>query len=460
MHRLGRSFLLPGVMTLDLALAGVAILMAAGEPPEALWSARIGLGQALAALAAAGFTHGVFRQAGLYRSQRLGSLRRLYQRIAVAAGAPALAAAATGWVQWPAAAAVWVGTALAIIAARALVYQGLEALRRRGRNLRYVVVVGAGARGRRFAAELEGRVELGCRVLGFLDESPPAGEPDRWLGGLDRLAGLLESGQVDEVAVALPIKTFYAALARIVTLCEERGVVVRVPGDLFDAPLARVESEQFEDLSILTIFTGRGSPLSMLVKRMVDLAVSAAALAALAPLLALIALAVRLDSPGPVLFRQVRVGHNRRRFRVWKFRTMTADAEARQPELEARNQVRGAAFKIHDDPRVTRLGRGLRRASLDELPQLVNVLRGQMSLVGPRPLPVRDVERLSQDWQRRRFSVRPGLTCLWQSGGRHRLAFDEWMRLDLDYIDNWSLLLDLKILLRTVPALWSGAGAS
>jgi exopolysaccharide biosynthesis polyprenyl glycosylphosphotransferase len=247
---------------------------------------------------------------------------------------------------------------------------------------------------------------------------------------------------------------------RIVSLCEQHGVVVRVPGDLFAVRLARVESEQFEDLSVLTLFTGCGSAPASLVKRAADVALSAAALALAAPLMALIALAIKMDSRGPVLFRQTRMGCNGRRFRMLKFRTMTADAEARQPELEHLNEVCGAAFKLRNDPRVTRLGRWLRRSSLDELPQLINVLAGEMSLVGPRPLPLRDVDRLNQDWQRRRFSVRPGLTCLWQAGGRHRLEFEEWMRLDLDYIDNWSLLLDLKILFRTLPALWTGAGAS
>lgn len=195
------------------------------------------------------------------------------------------------------------------------------------------------------------------------------------------------------------------------------------------------------------------------IKRLVDVAIAAPALIALLPLLVLIAMAVRLDSPGPALFLQIRVGQNGRRFRMWKFRTMFDGAENRQAEIEERNEVRGAAFKIRDDPRVTRLGRWLRRTSLDELPQFVNVLLGEMSLVGPRPLPLRDAGRLPEDWQRR-FAVRPGLTCLWQAGGRHRIGFDDWMRLDLDYIDNWSLLLDFKILLRTVPAVWTGAGAS
>jgi exopolysaccharide biosynthesis polyprenyl glycosylphosphotransferase len=377
---------------------------------------------------------------------------------AVAAAAVALGLGGAGW---RAAVAFWLGAAAILGGARVLLYRGLAGLRRRGRNLRYILVVGAGPRGRRLAEAVESRLELGCRVAGFVDEGPAAlAVGDRLLGGFSDLDRLLGSRPVDEVAVALPIKTFYTEAARIVALCEERGVLVRLEGDLFNARLARLESEQMDDLSLLTLFTGRGSVLSHAVKRMVDVAGSAAGLLALTPVLILIALAVRCGSPGRVLFRQTRLGQNGRRFRLWKFRTMVADAEKRQAEMEARNEVRGAAFKIQDDPRITRAGRWLRRTSLDELPQLVNVLCGEMSLVGPRPLPERDGERLREDWQRRRFSVRPGLTGLWQAGGRHRIGFEEWMRMDLAYIDNWSLLLDLKILLRTLPAVWSGAGAS
>jgi lipopolysaccharide/colanic/teichoic acid biosynthesis glycosyltransferase len=195
------------------------------------------------------------------------------------------------------------------------------------------------------------------------------------------------------------------------------------------------------------------------IKRVLDVITAAAGLAALAPVLVMIGAAVKLDSPGPAIFTQIRVGRHGRRFRILKFRTMIAGAEQRLATLETCNEVRGAAFKLQNDPRVTRLGRWLRRSSIDELPQLLNVLKGDMSLVGPRPLPLRDVARMSEEWQRRRFSVRPGLTCLWQSGGRHLLDFDQWMRLDLEYIDNWSLLLDLRILVRTVPAVVSGAGA-
>jgi lipopolysaccharide/colanic/teichoic acid biosynthesis glycosyltransferase len=169
---------------------------------------------------------------------------------------------------------------------------------------------------------------------------------------------------------------------------------------------------------------------------------------------------VALDSTGPVFFTQERIGLGRRRFLIWKFRTMVQDAEAQVAALEARNEVRGAAFKMRHDPRVTRVGRIIRRLSLDELPQLFNVLAGDMSLVGPRPLPVRDVERIVEPWQQRRFSMKPGLTCLWQVNGRHEITFEHWMELDLQYIDRWSPALDFEIVMKTVPAVLRGVGAS
>ncbi len=172
------------------------------------------------------------------------------------------------------------------------------------------------------------------------------------------------------------------------------------------------------------------------------------------------AIAIKLSSPGPVFFVQKRIGYNKRVFRLYKFRTMVENAEKSQQVLEKLNEMDGPVFKIQDDPRITPIGRWLRRLSIDELPQLYNVIRGDMSLVGPRPLPIRDYNGFGKDWQRRRFSVRPGLTCLWQINGRNNTTFENWMKLDLEYIDNWSFLGDMKILLKTVPAVFNGEGAS
>jgi exopolysaccharide biosynthesis polyprenyl glycosylphosphotransferase len=473
MHQLRRNILLEGLVLSDLlavaASLALGLFLSATRVHHAAFgdflSMRISLRNSLVMAAFLAASQAILRRCGLYRSRRLGSRRELCIEIAQAVSLAALLLGALAVMfrieafDRSCLAVFWLAAATGLTATRAGIYHGLKILRRKGRNLRHIVIVGAGPRGQRFAEALASRAELGYCVLGFLDDgtAPAGGVP--LLGPISELPRLLREGPVDEVAVALPIKTYYAEVSRIVSLCEERGVVVRLPGDLFDARLARVESEQFEDLSVLTMFTVPGSASCFLIKRAADVILSAIGLMVAAPVMALIALAIRLDSPGPVFFCQLRAGRNGRRFCMWKFRTMAADAEMRQPELEARNEVRGAAFKIRHDPRATGVGRLLRRSSLDELPQLVNVLAGDMSLVGPRPLPLRDATRLSEDWHRRRFSVRPGLTCLWQAGGRHALGFDDWMR-DLHYIDHWSLLLDLKILFRTLPAWWTGAGAS
>jgi len=178
------------------------------------------------------------------------------------------------------------------------------------------------------------------------------------------------------------------------------------------------------------------------------------------PVLLAAAFLIKLTSDGPIFFLQERIGINKRRFLIWKFSTMVMGAEALLPQLEEQNEVSGPVFKIKEDPRITKIGKWLRRSSIDELPQLFNVLKGDMSLVGPRPLPVRDYEGFNEDWQRRRFSVRPGITCLWQVQGRSSIGFEQWMALDLQYLDEWSLWLDLKILAMTIPAVMKGSGAA
>jgi exopolysaccharide biosynthesis polyprenyl glycosylphosphotransferase len=218
--------------------------------------------------------------------------------------------------------------------------------------------------------------------------------------------------------------------------------------------------DNVEGHPVLTLRRGPASAWWGGLKRMLDFTFSLLALVGFLPILLATALAIRLDSPGPVLFSQERVGLNKRRFKLHKFRTMVPDAEQRIAELEKLNEQVGPVFKIRNDPRVTRVGKVLRKYSLDELPQFINVLTGEMSLVGPRPLPVRDYKGFSLDWHRRRFSVRPGITCLWQVSGRNNIPFSRWMELDLEYIDNWSLWLDLKILLLTIPAVIKGRGAN
>ncbi len=276
---------------------------------------------------------------------------------------------------------------------------------------------------------------------------------------LCEVTSLIAQGPVDEVLVALPLDKRRGLIEKIVEACEEQGILVRVRTDLFNLKIARSQVDNVEGVPVVTIRSGPEDGWPLVVKRVIDVIVSAAMLALLSPLLLLFAILIKLDSPGPVLFRQVRVGLNRRRFEVLKFRTMVNEADARQSTLESMNEAEGPVFKIKNDPRVTRLGAFLRHFSIDEFPQLINVFKGEMSLVGPRPLPLRDVARIDTQWHKRRFSVKPGLTCLWQVNGRSDVNFEKWVRMDLEYIDTWSLKLDLKILLKTIPAVLRGSGA-
>jgi exopolysaccharide biosynthesis polyprenyl glycosylphosphotransferase len=263
---------------------------------------------------------------------------------------------------------------------------------------------------------------------------------------------------VDEVLIALPIKSRYAQIQQAIEECERAGVQSRYSPNLFPSRLARprLETPGGQPAIAMKVVS---DDYRLVVKRAMDILLSSIGLMAIAPLLAAIAVAVKVTSKGPVIFGQERYGWRKRRFTMYKFRTMVTDAEALQGTLESRNEAVGPVFKIQNDPRVTPLGRFLRKSSLDELPQLWNVLRGDMSLVGPRPLPMRDVHRFENAWLMRRFSVVPGVTGLWQVSGRSNLTFDEWVRLDLEYIDRWSLSLDFDILRRTLPAVLRGTGA-
>ncbi len=361
--------------------------------------------------------------------------------------------------------AFFVASLVGTILTRSLLRLVLGQVRRRGRNLRNLVIVGCGPRGAQLGAEIWKRPELGYLLLGYIDDFPPPrsplhGGPEKLLGGLDDAESVLSSSEVDEVMICLPVRSQYETIARIISFASVRGLAVRMPADLFELKLASAHVEQLDQIPIISLATSGPSAWDLFGKRAMDIALAGFGLLLLAPLMALVAVAVALDSPGPIFFRQERIGLGRRKFRVWKFRTMVQDAEARIAALEKLNEVDGAAFKMRSDPRVTRVGRVLRKLSLDELPQLLNVLAGDMSLVGPRPLPIRDVERIAEPWQQRRFSMKPGLTCLWQVNGRHEISFDHWMELDLQYIDRWSPGLDLEILMKTVPAVLRGTGAT
>jgi exopolysaccharide biosynthesis polyprenyl glycosylphosphotransferase len=301
-------------------------------------------------------------------------------------------------------------------------------------------------------------------VLGFADDTWDGSKEFQESGyrlccELNGLSEFLRHNIVDEVAIYLPLRSYYEQASQSAALCEQHGILVRFTSDIFNLKIARPRAADLDGIAHITAHSGSSDGWALLAKRALDVVVSSILLVLLAPAIAVVALLIKLDSEGPVLFRQERIGLNKRRFRIYKFRTMVVNAEKMMVELEAMNEVSGPVFKIKNDPRRTRVGGFLRRTSIDELPQLLNVVMGDMSLVGPRPLPVRDYEGFSVDWQRRRFSIRPGITCLWQVHGRSGISFDKWMELDLQYMDEWSLWLDLKILARTVPAVLKGSGA-
>ncbi len=358
----------------------------------------------------------------------------------------------------------WPATIAAFISYRSLLYVALYLIRSKSRNIRYVVIVGLNPRSISLFNEIS-RPELGMNVVGFVDdESRLDTFEDRpakpLLCSLNEFGSYVSNYPVDEVLITLPIRSYYDEIARIIETCAKQGVKARLITDFFDLP-SNIPCYIAGD-SLGPALSYESVPLTELqndVKRMVDIVLSLSALILLSPVLIVIGILMLIDDGWPVFFSQERVGLNKRHFKVFKFRTMVRDAEKMQAALEEFNEIDGAAFKITDDPRVTKVGRFLRRTSLDELPQFLNVLMGTMTLVGPRPLPLRDFENFYDDRHRRRFSVKPGITGLWQISGRSDVNFDEWMRLDLEYIDSWSFLLELKILVMTIPAVLTARGA-
>ncbi|MCC7353155.1 MAG: undecaprenyl-phosphate glucose phosphotransferase [Anaerolineae bacterium] len=337
----------------------------------------------------------------------------------------------------------------------------LEWLRRRGIGAVRTLIVGASETGRTVMRNLVARPELGYRVVGFVDDDRDRGCTDigrfKALGPVHNLPALLRAGDIDEVVITLPWQE-HREIIRLVAECQAGRVRARIVPDLFQLSLSHVDVEQVSGIPLISLrdITLQGS--NLLVKRAFDLTVASVSLVVASPLLLLIALAIRLDSPGPALFRQRRIGRGGRAFTAYKFRSMIAEAEMAQAALQGLNQADGPLFKMKDDPRRTRVGRILRRLSLDELPQLYNVLRGEMSLVGPRPALPQEVAQY-QEWHKKRLEVAPGITGLWQVRGRSELSFDEMMLLDIYYAENWSPGLDLRILLETIPKVLTGHGA-
>jgi exopolysaccharide biosynthesis polyprenyl glycosylphosphotransferase len=337
----------------------------------------------------------------------------------------------------------------------------LARLRRRGIGVARTLVVGAGEVARTVLRMIIARPELGFQVVGIVDDHPDRDGADigrfHALGPIDNVPAILDGGGVDEVIITLPWSD-HPRILRIVQLCEARGVRARTVPDLFQMSLSGVDVDDLGGIPLIGTRLPSLRGANVLVKRIFDLVIGIPSTLIALPVMAIIAILIKIDSPGPALFTQTRVGMNGQPFQTVKFRSMRQGAHEEVNLLRGRNEASGPLFKIKDDPRQTRVGRFLRRTSLDELPQLFNVLRGEMSLAGPRPNIPSEVEQY-QDWHKQRLTTRPGMTGLWQVSGRSNLSFDEMVLLDIYYIENWSLLLDLKILLRTIPKMLSGEGA-
>jgi len=434
---------------------------------ESFLSARISVKNVLLLIFLAAAWPAIFRLFGLYEARRL---RQLESELGRLVGATTVGSGlALVFPLTSVSHAVTLGGIprfwLASLALCLLVRTGRRALdHARHLHVRRALIIGTGRLAQRVDRDIRADRPHGWEVVGFMD-TPTNGGPEfdrvqtQTIGTLEQLEELLMRQVIDEVVIALPVKSCYQQIQYAIGVCERAGIQARYGADLFESTVAfpRYHAQGDRDFVAMQVVP---DGYRLVVKRAIDIAGAAAGLVICAPLMLIVAIAIKLTSPGPILYAQDRCGFKKRPLRMYKFRSMVANADEHQATLEERNEASGPVFKIRDDPRITPLGRLLRKSSLDELPQLWNVLRGDMSLVGPRPLPWRDVQRIAQPSDMRRFSVRPGLTCLWQVQGRSTLGFERWVKLDLEYIDTWSLALDFHILLKTIPAVLSGNGAT
>ena len=465
---------------LDVALAGLCLFLATAvtnisgdfSNMRELMAMRITFNNAVIMFFLGFSWHFIFTQTGVYSSRRLSTL--LSETWDLIKGVSAISVVLlVVQIVYPMKIInlqtiefFWLFSTIVLTADRVVVRLALSLVRKKGRNIRNILIVGSNARAVKYARKFSKHHSFGFQVAGFVDSAwhGPRREGAEWcklVADFTTFPDYIRHNVIDEVFVFLPLKSSYAAVSKIIEASEEQGVTVRMALDFFDLRLAQGRVETLEEEPLLTLYTGAMRNKTIVLKEIADRLFAGALLLALLPVFAGVALAVKLDSPGPVFFRQKRIGRNKRHFMMWKFRTMVHDAEARLKDLEHLNEMGrdSGAFKIKNDPRVTCVGRILRKYSLDELPQIINVFKGDMSFVGPRPLTERDFKAFKRHSQVRRFSVKPGITCLWQIGGRSDVSFNRWMDLDMQYIDEWSLLLDFKILLKTIPAVFIGQGA-
>jgi exopolysaccharide biosynthesis polyprenyl glycosylphosphotransferase len=438
--------------------------------PEDFLSARITVKNVLLLVLFLVAWNTAFATAGLHRSPSQQPLKRQALLIVHACTVGVLTLplfafwSRTGAFQLWMIGAFWIVAVVVEVTGRSVITLIARDLSRRAAARINLLLVGSGRRARDLFHAITSRRISGYHVLGFVDSAgthevaPDVQE--RILGSLDDLEQIVAQNPVDLVLVSLPVRACYEDIQRAIDVCERVGVEAQIDlSDFFSLSLAKAMFDQHDDFPALRL-TLVTEDYRIVIKRLFDVCMAAGGLAALTPVLLVCAALVKLSGPGPIFFTQLRYGYNRRQFRMFKFRTMVANAERLQAALETQNEAQGPVFKIKRDPRITPIGRFLRKTSLDELPQLFNVLIGDMSIVGPRPLPLRDVSRFGETRLMRRFSVRPGITCLWQVNGRSDTDFDTWVEMDLAYIDNWSLTLDAHILIKTVPAVLSGSGAA
>ena len=334
---------------------------------------------------------------------------------------------------------------------------------KRGKYILHVLIIGTGERAKNLALELQKQSDWGIHIVGCIDPDPTrvgtriSGIPV--LGVIKDISKILKNHVVDEVIMAIP-RTMIEDVEEIAYACEEEGVVLRFMANIFELDVAKIHIMFLGDAPFLTIEPVSQDDFKLMIKRMFDLAWTLLAIPVILPIMAVIAIAIKIESKGPIFYIQKRVGLKKRLFPMLKFRSMYVGSEEKLKDIIHLNEAEGPIFKMKNDPRVTGVGRWIRKTSLDELPQLINVITGDMSLVGPRPMSVRDVSLFDKGIQRKRFSVKPGITCLWQISGRSNLPFSKWLELDLHYIKNWSLWLDFVILIKTIPVVLKGEGAA
>jgi exopolysaccharide biosynthesis polyprenyl glycosylphosphotransferase len=361
-------------------------------------------------------------------------------------------------------AATFIGVNLVLlIIEKFILFSLAKIIRSRQQNRRKVLVVGTGNQARRFVEAIRRHFHWGLDIVGFVDDAN--GEVGRELyekqilGTFDDILQVLHAHPVDEVIIAVSTRRL-GEVQEVLGTCEREGVQVRIISDFLGEIATRFRAEVVYGLPIISISYIPEDQVATAIKRGMDIVISLIALILLSPLFLIIAAAIKIFSPGPILYEWNVIGFNKKPFKSWKFRTMVVEADRMKTQLAPLNEMVGPVFKITRDPRVTPIGRILRKYSLDELPQLWSVLKGDMSLVGPRPAGPHELVRY-ESWQRRKLSIKPGITCLWQVNGRNNINnFDDWVKMDLTYIDNWSLWLDCKILLKTIPAVIFGKGAS